>query len=338
MQPGRQALIDRRPPAMRALVDAAKQGNARRVSELLDDPSAAPYVTWAAYAAAATGGVAVTKVIAEKCGDATLHDREHLALRLSARRGDLDMFKMLLDTGSLLAAKDRQALRLAALHRHDAIISEGWRRGFPLWTIEELVAAARADRVDRVRWILSDPRFTEQSWRVAFAAVDAGAVGVIRMLAATRPSALHDRNHLALRMAARAGRLDVFQALLGSGSEPAARGGQALALARLHGHRRIARICENRGAGGFAPATVRDLLDAACSGDTARVDELIDDPIFEQHASRVGIAAAAGGAVEVVELLIRRLSAQVLHHRDHLALRIAARRGDLAIVDVLLAN
>lgn len=129
---------DRRPQQMRALVEAARRGESATVARLLDDPETAQYVTWAAYAAVDAGALDVVKVMVEKCGPSVLHDRQHLALRLAARRGDEAMFDLLADYGALLGARNSQGLALAALRRHDGIIEGYLKRGFALLRKEDM--------------------------------------------------------------------------------------------------------------------------------------------------------------------------------------------------------
>jgi O-methyltransferase len=324
-------------PAIPALVDAAARGDAPLVAALLGHAATRPYVTKAVWSAVLSGRTDVLSVIWRKTSAAVLHDRQHLALRMAARAGDVAMFRLLLSSGSLVGARNRQAARLAQVHGHIEIVAICRELGAPPFELADMIAAARRDDTRRLARTLGDPTLAPHVTRAVFAAVAANSIHAVRLAKSLFGAAvLHDRRHLALRIAARAGFTELVGVMLESGSPVDAHGDQAVRLARLHGHRRIAALLENRGADGHPVATPADLIKAARANDTAALDVYLDDPALVGHASRAVIAAAQSGSADVVDVIRSRLPPSVLHDRDHLALRCAVRCGDARILAAIL--
>lgn len=76
-------------------------------------------------------------IIAEH-GAATLHQREHLALRLAVRHGNAAIVDLIIQTGASIEAKGEQALRLAAVHNRKEIVDYLARIGVPLFRSKDV--------------------------------------------------------------------------------------------------------------------------------------------------------------------------------------------------------
>ena len=106
-----------------ALVQSVRTGDVTKFETLFEDSAMRPHGGHLAILASWVGQTEILGIIGDKCGLAALHARQHLPLRIAARKGDLALFKFLQSRGGSVAARDGQAARLAAIYRHDEILN-----------------------------------------------------------------------------------------------------------------------------------------------------------------------------------------------------------------------
>jgi serine/threonine-protein phosphatase 6 regulatory ankyrin repeat subunit B len=341
------------------LIDAAQEGDAARVQELIaagaDVNHADPTGRTALLYASWLNHYAVARALLAVGANPNIADINNwTALMWASYGGYTAIVRALLGEEDVIAVDHASndgatALTIAVEKGHDevvAMLEAAQHAPADPTAHREWVDAAREGNLARVQEMLAAGTDVDDAdpsgWTALMWASYGDHAAVVRALLAAEPSAnvnaVSNNGWTALLIASQNGHTSIVRALLAAGADVGvARDGEtALDVARYHGETEVVALLE------AAQDAARELVEAARDGNLARVRELLDAGAnvnqADNHGDTALMAASRYGHATVVEMLLAA-GADVNHadNRGWTALMWASRSSHAAIVEMLLA-